>query len=44
MKSTKVLIISAITLAISFNSFSQQSSIQIIALKENHQLTMPWRN
>jgi len=40
----KSFIVTCIILVLSINSFSQQSSIQIVAPKENHQLTMPWRN
>jgi len=40
----KSFIVTFLALVLSINSFSQQSSIQIVAPKENHQLTMPWRN
>ena len=40
----KSFIVTFLALVLSINSFSQQSSIQIVAPKDNHQLTMPWRN
>lgn len=44
MKSTKIFIVSALTLILSINCFSQQSSIQILSPKDTRQLQMPWRN